>query len=102
MHHLAPKGALAALPPGQRAIVISAVGIETDTPFARWRRETEALFEGQTILRPRLVLAGTSYGGSSLLRALATLPLRSPVGGAGAQRFNPVHARIWQPWFWTV
>lgn len=92
VHLLAPKAALAALPPDKRAVLISAVGLSADTPFTRWRRETEMLFAGQTILRPGLVLADTSYGGSSLLRALAALPVRMPVVGSGLQRFNPVHA----------
>ncbi|MBP9183312.1 MAG: hypothetical protein KBF78_09285 [Fuscovulum sp.] len=94
VHRDAPRAVLAALQ--GPAVLISAIGIDrdagADTPFARWRRETEALFAGQTILRPGLVLADTSYGGSSLLRALAALPLRLPVVGDGQQPFNPIHA----------
>lgn len=90
VHHDAPAAVLRALR-GQ-ALLISAVGIQADTPFARWRRETETLFEGHCILRPGLVLGETSYGGSSLLRALAAMPLRLPVVGDGQQRFNPIHA----------
>ncbi|HHI69750.1 MAG TPA: SDR family oxidoreductase, partial [Rhodobacteraceae bacterium] len=45
-----------------------------------------------TILRPGLVLADGSYGGSSLARALAALPLVTPVIGIGNQPFNPIHA----------
>ncbi len=92
VHHDAPKAALAALPQTNRALLISPIGLTADTPFAHWRRRTEALFEGHTILRPGLVLADTSYGGSSVLRALAALPFRTPVIGDGQQRFNPVHA----------
>jgi uncharacterized protein YbjT (DUF2867 family) len=92
VHHAAPKAALAALPAGHHALLISAVGIEADTPFARWRRETEALFAGHAILRPGLVLADTSYGGSSALRAFAALPFLTPVVGNGRQMFNPIHA----------
>lgn len=92
VHHDAPKAALAALDPGARAILISAVGLQADTPFARWRRETEALFQGKTILRPGLVMADTSYGGTSALRAFAALPFRVPVVGEGTQPFNPIHA----------
>ena len=44
------------------------------------------------ILRPGLVLADTSYGGSSLARALAALPMMRPVVGDGTQLFNPIHA----------
>lgn len=90
VHRDAPAAVMRALRgPG---LLISAVGIQTDTPFARWRRETETLFEGHCILRPGLVLGETSYGGSSLLRALAAIPLRQPVVGDGQQPFNPIHA----------
>lgn len=90
VHHDAPAAVLQAL--RGPAVLLSAVGIDTDTPFARWRRETETLFQGHTILRPGLVLGETSYGGSSLLRALAAMPLRLPVVGDGQQPFNPLHA----------
>ena len=90
VHRDAPRAVLQALQ--GPAVLISAIGIEADTPFARWRRETETLFAAYTILRPGLVLGDTSYGGSSLLRALAAMPLRLPVIGDGAQPFNPVHA----------
>ena len=47
---------------------------------------------GVTILRPGLVMADTSYGGTSRARALAALPWVMPVVGRGTQRFNPIHA----------
>lgn len=90
VHRDAPAAALQAL--RGPALLISAVGTGADTPFARWRRETEALFAGHCILRPGLVLGETSYGGSSLLRALAAMPVRLPVVGDGSQPFNPIHA----------
>ena len=90
VHRIAPSALLQAL--RGPALLISAVGTTADTPFARWRRETEALFAGHCILRPGLVLGDTSYGGSSLLRALAAMPLRLPVVGDGNQPFNPIHA----------
>lgn len=90
VHHDAPRAALQAL--RGPALLISAIGTKADTPFARWRSETEALFADHCILRPGLVLGETSYGGSSLLRALAAMPLRLPVVGDGAQPFNPIHA----------
>lgn len=74
------------------AVLISAVGTGADTPFARWRRETETIFAGHCILRPGLALGDTSCGGSSLLRALAAMPVRLPVVGDGQQPFNPIHA----------
>ena len=91
VHDAAPRALRAALPQTP-AVLVSAVGIGADTPFARWRRQTEHVFAGATILRPGLVLADTSYGGSSLLRALAALPLATPVVGDGTQPFNPIHA----------
>jgi len=44
------------------------------------------------ILRPSMVLGETSYGGSSLMRALAATPLFSPMVGDGTQEFDPIHA----------
>ncbi|WP_284163536.1 SDR family oxidoreductase [Frigidibacter sp. SD6-1] len=93
VHVRAPAAALAAMDGGQ-AVLLSAVGIEAATPFARWRREGErvALAAGATVLRAGLVLAETSYGGSSALRASAALPVRRLVVGTGEERFNPIHA----------
>lgn len=95
VHEAAPRALLEALPAGAGAVLISAVGIDAGTtPFARWRLQTEALFaaRGAAVLRPGLVVAETSYGGTSLLRALAAMPWRMPVVGDGDQRFNPIHA----------
>lgn len=61
VHRDAPAAFLQAL--RGPALLISAVGIQTDTPFARWRRETETVFEGHCILRPGLVPGETFYGG---------------------------------------
>lgn len=93
VHSLAPRAAMAACD-GPK-LLISAVGIDSArTGFARHRRaaEQEARRAGATILRPGLVMADSSYGGSSLLRALAVLPACTPVVGAGTQPFNPIHA----------
>jgi nucleoside-diphosphate-sugar epimerase len=93
VHQLVPAALMAARPVGCRILHISAVEIDrAETGFARWRRETERVFQDQIILRPGLVLAETSYGGSSLLRALAALPFVTPVVGDGRQAFNPIHA----------
>jgi uncharacterized protein YbjT (DUF2867 family) len=92
VHELAPRAMVAALGRDAQAVLISAVGVDADTPFARWRRRTEDCFADHTILRPGLVLADTSYGGSSLLRALAANPWCTPVVGDGDQCFNPIHA----------
>ncbi|MCY1127039.1 SDR family oxidoreductase [Frigidibacter sp. RF13] len=93
VHVRAPAAALAAMDGGQ-ALLLSAIGIEAATPFAHWRREGErvALAAGATVLRAGLVLADTSYGGSSALRASAALPFRRLVVGSGEERFNPIHA----------
>lgn len=90
VHQAAPHAALSGH--AGPAVLISAVGLEAGTPFARWRRETEALFGGGVILRPGLVMAETSYGGTSALRAFAALPWVTPVVGDGRQPFNPIHA----------
>ncbi len=94
VHFDAPSAIYTALPQA-KGILISAVGIDdSETAFAQHRRKGEALAEehGLTILRAGLVLADTSYGGSSLARALAALPFMTPVVGDGAQAFNPIHA----------
>ncbi len=95
VHVHAPEAIYGALPEGARGVLISAVGIgESETEFARHRRcgEKVALAHGITPLRVGLVLGETSYGGSSLARALSALPLVTPVVGTGTQRFNPIHA----------
>ena len=91
VHVLAPRAAYAAV---GRVVLLSAVGIEAATPFAQWRREGEvvALTAGAVVLRAGIVLADGSYGGSSLIRALAALPLVTPLIGKGDQPFNPIHA----------
>lgn len=93
VHVKAPAAIYAAFPKA-RKLLISAVGIDTpDTGFARWRRAGETLAQKHDVicLRPGLVLGDTSYGGSSLLRALASLPV-TPLPGGGAQVMNPIHA----------
>lgn len=95
VHVDAPAAFYEALPEGAQGLLLSAVGIDTsETAFARFRRagEETAALHGVTILRAGLVLGDTSYGGSSLMRALAALPLVTPVVGKGDQPFNPIHA----------
>ena len=95
VHVSAPKALYQTLPDGARGLLISAVGIDhSDTGFAVFRRagEEAAAEHGLTILRPGLVLGETSYGGSSLLRSLAAVPLITPIVGKGKQVFNPIHA----------
>ncbi len=94
VHVDAPDAVYSALPESASGLLISAVGIEdTQTAFAQYRRageETAARY-GITVLRAGLVLGETSYGGSSLLRAMAAMPFLTPVVGRGDQEFTPVH-----------
>lgn len=82
----------------RRFVQVSALGDPRDGDFvASKQRGDEALLGcglPVTVLRPSLVyaLAG-SYGGSSLLRALAAAPLLLPVPGRGRQPLAPLHAR---------
>lgn len=95
VHALAPEALYRAMAANAHGVLISAVGIDhADTGFARHRRagEAAATRHSITVLRAGLVLADTSYGGSSLARALACLPGAMPVVGDGTQRFNPIHA----------
>ncbi|WP_306113556.1 MULTISPECIES: DoxX-like family protein [unclassified Roseovarius] len=95
VHVSAPEAVYQALPDGARGLLISAVGIdEAETDFAVFRRAGEEIASRHdvSILRPGLVLGDTSYGGSSLMRALAAMPLLMPAVGKGQQVFNPIHA----------
>ncbi len=95
VHVSGPRALYQALPEHSAGVLISAVGIDTaQTRFSRYRREGEAVAQahGITVLRAGLVMADTSYGGTSLARALAALPFVTPVVGDGQQRFNPIHA----------
>lgn len=95
VHVAAPDALYQAMPTGTTGVLLSAIGIATaDTSFASFRRTGEQIATKRniTILRAGLVLADTSHGGSSLARALAALPLMTPVVGKGDQPFNPIHA----------
>lgn len=82
----------------RRVILISAVSARPDVPtdYARTKIEGEAALRSSglrwTILRPSLVVAEGSYGGTSLLRGLSALPLFQPLAGDGAFAFSPIHA----------
>lgn len=81
-----------------RIIHISAVSADTKagTAYARTKAAAEEALRGTdldwAILRPSLVYAAGSYGGTSLLRGLAALPKFVPVVGSGEQPFRPIHA----------
>jgi uncharacterized protein YbjT (DUF2867 family) len=77
---------------------ISALGDPRDGEFvASKHRADQALLEcglPVTVLRPSLVYAFSgSYGGSSLLRALAAAPGVVPLPGRGQQLVQPLHVR---------
>ncbi len=95
VHVQAPQALYGAMEPAAKGVLISAVGIDhATTGFAQTKRAGEAAAADAqiTILRPGLVMADTSYGGTSLARALAALPFVTPVIGKGEQVFNPIHA----------
>lgn len=88
-----------------KIVLISAVGIDADTGFGRTKTAGEEVVKkcgaAYVIMRPSMVLAETSYGGSSLLRAFAALPFVIPMVGSGMQKFDPIHAKdlaksVWQ------
>lgn len=82
----------------RRIILISAVSARPDvaTDYARTKLEGEAALRNSglrwTILRPSLVVAEGSYGGTSLLRGLSALPFFQPLPGDGGFAFSPIHA----------
>lgn len=76
----------------QRIIHISALGIddEKNTAYALTKKAAEAYLQkleniDWVILQPSLVYASGCYGGTSLFRALATLPYFIPLIGDGLQ-----------------
>jgi uncharacterized protein YbjT (DUF2867 family)/uncharacterized membrane protein YphA (DoxX/SURF4 family) len=79
----------------RRVIQISAVSADANTAYARTKADADAFLTtldlDWTILRPSLVYAAGAYGGTALFRALAALPLVTPLIGKGEQPFQPVH-----------
>lgn len=82
-----------------RVVLISAISARPglDTDYARAKLAGEKLLQmgplDWTILRPSLIVAKGSYGGTSLLRGLAGFPLVVPLAGDGEFPFSPLHAR---------
>ena len=82
-----------------RVVLLSAISARPDvaTDYARSKLAGEALLRasglGWTILRPSLVYADGSYGGTSVMRGLAAMPLAVPLPGDGGFGFSPIHAR---------
>lgn len=65
----------------RRVILFSAIGIDRDAPtdFSRSKRDGEAALMARdldwVVLRPSVVVGRPAYGGSALLRGLASLPV---------------------------
>ncbi|HTV83854.1 MAG TPA: SDR family oxidoreductase [Dyella sp.] len=81
----------------RRAIQISALGDPADGEFIASKHRGDAALSKLAldwlILRPSLVYSAYgSYGGTSLLRALASLPWVLPLPGKGEQPLQPVSA----------
>ena len=97
--HVTGAGAMfrAAAQKGLRVVHISAVSadLEAGTDYARSKHAGDAIVKSLktdwVILRPSLVYGTRSYGGTSMIRALAALPLAIPLVGQGNQRFQPIY-----------
>jgi uncharacterized protein YbjT (DUF2867 family) len=81
----------------RRVIQISALGEPQDAEFVRSKHDGDnflaTLNLDWTILRPSVVYSSAgSYGGTSLLRAMAAMPFVIAVSGNGQQRLQPIAA----------
>lgn len=100
VHVRAPKALFeAAVAAGvKRLIQISAISADAEagTAFALTKKRADdhlrELDAEWVVVRPSLVYAAGSYGGTSFLRGLAGLPFVVPLIGQGDQRFQPIHA----------
>lgn len=81
-----------------RVVQISAISAdeEAGTEYAVTKKAADDYLRSLDlewiVLRPSLVYAQGSYGGTSLLRGLAGLPFVIPLVGDGSQKFQPIHA----------
>lgn len=81
----------------RRFIQISAISAtpQAGTDYAATKAEGDALVRASAlewvVLRPSLVYAEASYGGTAVLRALAACPAVVPLPGRGDQAFTPIH-----------
>ncbi|KTD61986.1 SDR family oxidoreductase [Legionella spiritensis] len=79
-----------------RVIQLSALGVEDgpDIDYVTTKRRLDETLQtmnlSSCILRPSLVYANGAYGGTALLRALASLPWIIPLIDSGDARFQPV------------
>ena len=101
IHYAAPRALLEACMQTKvkKIIHLSALGANegVDIPYAQSKLKFEKYLQGidynWVILRPSLVYGSGSFGGTSLFRALASLPWIIPVVGNGKQLFQPIHIR---------
>lgn len=83
----------------RRVVLISAISARRDVPTdysqSKLAGETGLRSSGLDwiILRPSLVYGDGSYGGTSLMRGMAGMPLFVPLPGAGDFAFTPIHVR---------
>ena len=82
----------------KRIIHISALGIDDEktTDYSITKKATDNYLQTITtidwvILQPSLVYASGCYGGTSLLRGLASIPYFIFLMGDGSQQFQPIH-----------
>ncbi len=79
-----------------RVIHVSAIGVvEADTAYAQSKRAGEEALTARdldwTVLRPAVVVSDDSFGGTSLLRTIAVLPVVTPVIGDGKTPMDVIH-----------
>lgn len=99
IHYLAPRALIEACIQAKvkKMVQISALGADegVDTPYAQTKLKFEKYLQTidypWVILRPSLVYGSGSYGGTSLFRALASLPFVIPIVGTGKQLFQPIY-----------
>lgn len=80
----------------KRIIQISALGVErAQVDYAKSKKAADdyllTLPIPSIVLRPSVVYARGSYGGTSLFRGLAGFPLFIPIPGNGKQEMQPIH-----------
>ncbi len=100
VHSLAPQALFKACEMAgvKQIFQISALGADSqaNNEFARSKAEADAFVINSsvnaTVLRPSLVYANGSYGGTSLFRGLAGLPGIIPLPGRGDFQFQPIFA----------
>jgi len=98
IHYKTPRALFeACLKQNKKIIHISALGADegVDTAYAKTKLMLEKYISNSEgnwiILRPSLVYGAGSFGGTSLFRALVSLPWIIPIVGNGKQTFQPIH-----------